>query len=277
MSIFYSSDENRMIIPVCISSFDLQIASSLDKRTDEWIVLLHGLQSNQKMYDDLRKQDFLKSYSVLSLDFLGFGKSSHQDDLQYTLAEQCEALIQVLENLKIKDYIVVGHSFGGMVGTLLLDRLKNRISGLINLEGNLLFEHCGASRLIAEKYNEEQFVAFGFKEFLAEIAKETGTSMPYRLKWLREASVKALYRTAQSIVAISKSGLDKIWAQRTQNQFYICGSQNKDRYKGVADFLIQDAGHFMLIDNPRGCYSTLSEIFRKLRFHHTPSLPNRKP
>lgn len=216
------------------------------------------------MFDALREQDFLKSYFVLSLDFLGFGKSSHEDNLNYTLEEQCEAVIQVLEHLRIKNFILVGHSVGGMVGTLLLDRLKNQISGFINLEGNLLFEHCGASRLIIEKYTEEEFVEFGFDGFLTEIAKEMGASVPYRLQWLREVSVKGIYRTSQSIIATAKSGLLKVWNQKTKDEFYICGSQNKDKYRDIADFVIQDAGHFMLIDNPQGCYSTLNEIFRKL-------------
>lgn len=66
-------NQNLSIISVKISNLDLQIAACIDQRTEQWVVLLHGLQSNQKMYEALREQDFLKPYSVLSLDFLGFG------------------------------------------------------------------------------------------------------------------------------------------------------------------------------------------------------------
>jgi hypothetical protein len=256
--------QNLSIIPVKISDRNLQVAICACQQAKQWVVLLHGLQSNKKMYDDLVTQKFLGEHSILSLDFLGFGKSSYEDCLNYTLREQCEAVIQVLENLKIKNLILIGHSLGGMIGTLLLDRLKNRISSFINFEGNLKFEHCEASRLIVEKYSEEQFIQYGFDELLAKIGKETGSSVLHRLQWLRECSVKGLYRTAQSIVMTSKSGLRKTWNQSAQNKFYICGSRNKEKYEGLADFVIRDAGHFMFLDNPQECYLVLENIFRKL-------------
>ena len=242
-------------IPVKISSLDLHIAVSLDVRTDRWIVCLHGLQSNQKMYDDFREQSFLQAYSVLSLDFLGFGKSSHPVDFNYTLSEQFEAVIQTLQAFNIERFSLIAHSVGGMVGTLLLARLREKIEVFVNMEGNLSLEHCGASRLITEQYTYDQFVDFGFDEFLSTVPTS-------RRQWLQETSASAFYRTAKSIVDVATKDLMLIWTQSKTSKIYMCGADNSHKFKSIDHVTIPHAGHFVLMDNPQACYEVIEKILK---------------
>ena len=45
--------------------------------------------------------------------------------------------------------IIIGHSYGGMIGTKLLQSEDLEIKSIINLEGNLVEEDCGESINVA--------------------------------------------------------------------------------------------------------------------------------
>ena len=51
--------------------------------------------------------------------------------------------------MEIKDLIIIGHSYGGMIGTKLLQSADLEIKSIINLEGNLVEEDCGESINVA--------------------------------------------------------------------------------------------------------------------------------
>ncbi len=80
------------------------------------ILILHGWGSNK----ELMQQAFgklLSEYRHLYLDLPGFGKSSN--DTVLTTAEYAEIVQRFLSELGVTPTIVMGHSFGGKVATLL--------------------------------------------------------------------------------------------------------------------------------------------------------------
>lgn len=245
-----------------IGSFEIAISS--EKRPGPWVVLLHGLQSNQKMYDGLRAQSFLRDHSILSLDFLGFGDSSKPHDFDYSLEKQCQIAIEILQKLGIQNFYLVGHSLGGMIGTLILKAIPDQIDFFFNFEGNLSFEHCGSSRFIIENYTEKQFIDFGFNELIENVSRENEKSALFRLEWLKESSPLAIYRTAKSIVANSKMDLQATWDSSRVNKIYICGFNNSEKYLQIEHVSIPDAGHFMLIDNPVACYKIIGQTLEQV-------------
>ena len=82
----------------------------------ESIVILHGWGSNK----EIMKQAFgkeLKEYKHIYLDMPGFGASSNETIL--TTKDYAEVVKLFLETLNIEPLVVMGHSFGGKVATLL--------------------------------------------------------------------------------------------------------------------------------------------------------------
>lgn len=56
-------------------------------------------------------------YGVLMVDQVGFGKSSKPTDYQYSFAVLASHTKSLLDSLKIKETIVLGHSMGGMLAS----------------------------------------------------------------------------------------------------------------------------------------------------------------
>jgi len=77
------------------------------------IIFLHGWGQNIEMMKPLA-DNFFKDYKVTILDFPGFGKSQ-EPEYDWNLSDYCEFLEEFINKLKIKNPILVGHSFGGRV------------------------------------------------------------------------------------------------------------------------------------------------------------------
>ncbi len=84
-----------------------------DNKSKESLVFLHGWGQNIEMMMGLAKP-FIKKYNVLILDLPGFGNSSEPDDV-WSIYDYAEMLDLILKKLKIKNPILIGHSFGGKI------------------------------------------------------------------------------------------------------------------------------------------------------------------
>lgn len=87
--------------------------------TGKDIVLLHGWGQNIEMMMPLG--DNLPDYHITILDFPGFGESD-KPTKSLTIYEYLEILEELLDELKIKKPILMGHSFGGRVAILYASR-----------------------------------------------------------------------------------------------------------------------------------------------------------
>ena len=80
------------------------------------IVLLHGWGQNIEMMKPVGDK-LSKDYNILILDLPGYGLSS-EPTFAWTVYDYVEMLHILLENLKIKNPILIGHSFGGKISLL---------------------------------------------------------------------------------------------------------------------------------------------------------------
>ena len=93
------------------------------------VVLLHGWGQNIEMMDSLGK-GLQKDYHIVILDLPGFGKSS-EPTYGWTIYDYYEMLCEFLDNLKIKNPILVGHSFGGRIS--IIYSAKRKVEKLVLL------------------------------------------------------------------------------------------------------------------------------------------------
>ena len=93
------------------------------------IVLLHGWGQNIEMMDSIGK-GLEKDYRIIILDLPGFGKSS-EPTYGYTVYDYYEVLCEFLDKLKVKNPILVGHSFGGRIA--IIYSAKRKVEKLVLL------------------------------------------------------------------------------------------------------------------------------------------------
>lgn len=93
------------------------------------VVLLHGWGQNIEMMNPIGK-GLEKDYRIIILDLPGFGKSS-EPTYGYTVYDYYELLCEFLDKLKVKNPILIGHSFGGRLA--IIYSAKRKVEKLVLL------------------------------------------------------------------------------------------------------------------------------------------------
>ncbi len=102
-------------------------AGAAARRGDPAVVLLHGLLMDRHMWSG-QVERLAALARVLAVDGPGHGESATPPP--FTLEGQADALAAALDALGVPRAIVVGHSWGGMVGLRLALRHPGRVAGL---------------------------------------------------------------------------------------------------------------------------------------------------
>lgn len=92
------------------------------------VVLLHGFLGSKEIWDSTIR-NLSKSYRVIAIDLPGHGQSDcfgyvHTMDL---LAKSVKA---VMDSLRLKKYIIIGHSMGGYAGLAFAELFPDNLKGL---------------------------------------------------------------------------------------------------------------------------------------------------
>lgn len=104
-----------MVNKMKINEVDLNYIDYGNKK-GQTILLLHGWGQNIEMMKGIGDR-FDEQYRIIIVDLPGHGKSS-EPTYPWTIYDYVDCIHQLLENLKIKNPIIVGHSFGGKLGLL---------------------------------------------------------------------------------------------------------------------------------------------------------------
>ena len=108
-----------------IISFRQQDPAVVTKTTPT-LVFLHGFNGNSASW---RHQfSYFQSYRVLSIDAPGFGETSV---FEGGMAGFAETVIQMLYDLGLKSFWLVGHSMGGMLAQIIAARTGDNCKGLV--------------------------------------------------------------------------------------------------------------------------------------------------
>ncbi len=87
--------------------------SYYDNKSKVSLVYLHGWGQNIEMMMPIAKP-FLKKNNVLLIDLPGFGLSE-EPKYEWDLFDYADMVHEIVESLKIKNPILIGHSFGGKI------------------------------------------------------------------------------------------------------------------------------------------------------------------
>ena len=83
------------------------------------LVLLHGFLESSSMWEEV---EFPEKYPLILIDLPGHGKSNHPELLCESMGEMANAVIDVLNDLELSHFHIIGHSMGGYVGLEVLKR-----------------------------------------------------------------------------------------------------------------------------------------------------------
>jgi pimeloyl-ACP methyl ester carboxylesterase len=92
------------------------------------VILLHGFLENLGMWNAI-VPELAKRNRVIAIDLLGHGESENLGYI-HTMEDQAKMVKAVLNHLRLRKYILIGHSMGGYVGLAFSKTYSDTIKGI---------------------------------------------------------------------------------------------------------------------------------------------------
>lgn len=94
----------------------------------EPVVLLHGFCEDSRVWEDF-KQDLLEEhFRVITIDLPGYGQSTPLASV--SIAGYAEGVLAVLDQLKLSQVVLIGHSMGGYTALAIAEQRPELLRGL---------------------------------------------------------------------------------------------------------------------------------------------------
>ncbi len=208
----------------------------------EDIVLLHGWGQNIEMMKPLG-DNFSDKYRITIIDLPGFGLSE-EPDIAYTIFDYTDVVHELLNKLKIKNPIIMGHSFGGRIAIVYAS--KYDVNKLV------LF---GSPCVRDNKRNAKQSILKTFSKIkflspLAEFAKKHIGSEDYRnaSPMMRDILVKTVNQDLSDCAREIKCSTLLIWGENDQA---VSVEEAKEIEKLIKDsaLVVLPGTHYCYLEN----------------------------
>ncbi len=100
------------------------------------LLCVHGFCQSSYVWRHLPRG--LEGYRVITVDLKGFGASAKPCDGRYGPLDQAELLARFIHELKLRDLVLIGHSFGGAVCLHVATRPELDLRGLVLMDSAAL-------------------------------------------------------------------------------------------------------------------------------------------
>jgi pimeloyl-ACP methyl ester carboxylesterase len=98
------------------------------------IVLAHGAWSSAWAWKKVRPLMAVAGHQFFTPSYTGLGERAHLASASNDLETHIEDVLGVIKCEDLRDVVLIGHSYGGMVATGVADRARGRIAQLIYLD-----------------------------------------------------------------------------------------------------------------------------------------------
>ena len=141
------------------------------KGTGKTIVLLHGFLENSTMWSSI-SEELSKKYRIICIDLLGHGKTENLGYI-HTMQDQAAMVIAVLKHLRLRKYILVGHSMGGYIALEICKLAPANVKGLCLMNSTALPDSKEKKinrdrAIIAVKQNHKTFIRIAIPMLFSE-------------------------------------------------------------------------------------------------------------
>lgn len=107
-------------------SKDIHINYELMGHGDKNIIFLHGFSLSLHSWNSIKSKFDLNQYKLYFVDLKGSGFSYKGNEGAYTLTEQVAIIASFIATHNISSFILVGHSYGGVISLILNEKFNKR-------------------------------------------------------------------------------------------------------------------------------------------------------
>ncbi len=162
------------------------------------VVLLHGFLESCSMWTEITNI-LSKKYRVICIDLLGHGRTENHGYV-HTMKDQAYMVKSVLNHLRLRKYVIIGHSMGGYVGLAFSKLFPSYVKGLCLMNSTALPDSeekkTNRDRAIkAVKQNHKTFVRISIPMLFSEENRNVFT------KEINQITKEALQISPQGLTA----------------------------------------------------------------------------
>lgn len=154
-----------------------------DEGTGLPLLCLAGLTRGMADFDVLAPH--LPPLRLIRMDYRGRGASDRTGAATYTLMQEAEDALALLDHLGVERAAILGTSRGGLIGMLLGATARARVAGLMLNDVGPVIERAGLTRILA--YLGRPPGPRTHQEMAAALARSPGFAGVPAARWLEEA------------------------------------------------------------------------------------------
>lgn len=238
---------------------NIQASSTDYAYADFW--LLHGYTECADSLNSIFNNAFLTSqFNIYAPDLPGFGaselKPKHKD-----LTEVTQTLLQTIRQYSShRPIVLLGHSLGGIIATLLASQLTNRIIMFFNVEG-LLVEDTVNARSLTRAHNFSN--AKGYVDYMCTNLAEPAKNNRYIQRFINNIQAsdpEILHAWAKSATRLlAHNRIKKLYSSLDCPTLYIQGERPLARLEAqyLAKYCdshryttVKSTGHWPMLERP---------------------------
>jgi pimeloyl-ACP methyl ester carboxylesterase len=249
------------------------------------LLFVHGLGDSGLCFAEAFSSGMLSTYNLLVPDGIGYGRSSRASGGDYSFAAQVRRLAEMVSVLGVGEVTLIGHSLGGILGTLWASTDKGRmVRRLVNVEGNLTAPDATFSRRAAAAFEDlrqdfNRWRAWFLSDFAHHHVLDVMGVRPSLKRYygsLLFARPRAFLENALEIMKRSRteredkvSEIGRMYKSLEIPRVYFWGEESLSQE--TRGFLererlmnrgFQGAGHWPMIDASEEFYPALAEFLR---------------
>lgn len=235
------------------------------------ILFLHGFGGSKEDYLNIALHDSFRDRPFIAFDAPGCGETRLEDFSKMSIPFLVKATEEVLRELNVQQFHLVGHSMGGLTGLELAARHPEAVLSFTNIKGNLGPEDCFLSRQIFTWPEEEP------EKFLARFIQRNYQSplfsaALYASNVHSKVQAEAIRGIFESMVKLSdEGGLLAKFLSLPFPRMFMYGEQYKmlsylpileEHDVQLAE--IAHCGHFPMYSNPVAMWDALSQFIESV-------------
>jgi pimeloyl-ACP methyl ester carboxylesterase len=244
------------------------------------VVLLHGFPLNRAIWDD-QSAALSDAYQVITPDLRGMGASPAPDGT-VTMDSLADDVVELLDDLGVDGPVVVGGlSMGGYVVLSLMERLRDRLRGVMLIDTRAAAdsaEAAGNRRTLADRVESQGAVSDLVESFLPKVlGKTTLSERPALVERVRQIMGATPSQGAAACLRGMADRPDRrgILPQFDRPALIIVGEEDTltppDEARDMALALpratlevVPRAGHLSCMENPRAVTEAMRAFLTRL-------------
>ena len=219
-----------------------------DLNAQKTVVFLHGWGTDSSIFRWVLSFLPVNGIRYLLIDFWGFGKSIEKEK-PLTIYDYAEDVKVLLEELKINNPIIIGHSFGGRVGIVLAHKHNGFISKLVLVDSAGIKPRRGIKYYLS--VYRYKFCKFLVKSNLMKkdrLLKFGSDEYKVLSKTMKQTYINVVNEDLTYCLRDIKCDTLIIWGKNDKDTPLYMAKKIKKHVKKSNLVIIEDAGHFCFLD-----------------------------